>query len=94
MYRTTRLAQGRYLGELYDIGFDKPEAHVVEKEGRLYFAFYADDWHGPVTFRGLGEGTYTLRDYVADQPFGTVSAASPVKTLAFRKHLLLEARRA
>ena len=94
VYRTQRLAQGRYLGELYDIGFDKPETHVVEKEGRLYFAFYADDWHGPVTFRGLGEGTYALRDYVADKPFGTLSAASPVKTLAFRKHLLLEARRA
>jgi alpha-galactosidase len=93
VYRTQRLAQGRYLGELYDIGFDKPETHVVEKEGRLYFAFYADDWHGPVTFRGLGPGTYALRDYVEDRQLGTVSAAAPVRTLAFRKHLLLEARR-
>jgi alpha-galactosidase len=92
VYRAQRLAQGRYLGELYDIGFDKPEAHVVEKEGRLYFAFYADEWDGPITFRGLGKGTYALRDYVEDKPLGTVSAASPVRTLAFRGHLLLEAR--
>ena len=92
VYRAQRLAQGRYLGELYDIGFDKPETHVVEKQGRLYFAFYSDEWDGPVTFRGLGQGTYALRDYVEDKPFGTVSAASPVRTLAFRKHLLLEAR--
>jgi alpha-galactosidase len=92
VYRTQRLAQGRYLGELYDIGFDKPETHVVEKAGRLYFAFYAEDWHGPVEFRGLGQGTYALRDYVEDRSLGTVSATAPVKTLAFRKHLLLEAR--
>ncbi len=92
VYRAQRLAQGSYRGELYDIGFDKPETHVVEKEGRLYFAFYADDWHGPVTFRGLGAGTWALHDYVEDLPLGTVSAASPVKILSFRKHLLLEAR--
>ena len=92
VYRAQRLAQGRYLGELYDIGFDKPETHVVEKDGRLFFAFYADHWHGPVAFRGLGQGTYALRDYVEDRPFGTVSAAAPVRTFAFRGHLLLEAR--
>jgi alpha-galactosidase len=94
VYRTQRLAEGRYLGELYDIGFDKPETHVVEKDGRLFFAFYAEDWNGPITFRGLGPGTYALHDYVEDKPYGTVSAASPVRTLAFRRHLLLEARRA
>ena len=92
VYRAQRLAQGRYLGELYDIGFDKPETHVVEKQGRLYYAFYATSWEGPVTFRGLGHGVYELRDYVRDEPAGTVSAAAPVRTLAFRGHLLLEAR--
>ncbi len=92
VYRTQRLAEGRYLGELYDIGFDKPETHVVEKDGRLYFAFYAEHWDGPVTFRGLAPGMYALRDYVHDRPLGTVSAASPVRTLAFAGHLLLEAR--
>jgi alpha-galactosidase len=91
VYRSQRLAQGRYLGELYDIGFDKPETHVVEKDGRLYFAFYAPAWNGPVTFRGLGAGPYRLRDYVADRPYGSVSAAAPVRMLAFRGHLLLEA---
>jgi alpha-galactosidase len=93
VYRSTRLAQGRYLGELYDIGFDKPETHVVEKEGSLYFAFYAAEWNGPITFRGLESGTYTLHDYVNDKPFGTVSAAAPVRRLAFQRNLLLEARR-
>ncbi len=33
LYNQKRLAQGQYLGGLYDIGFDKPEAHVVD-EGR------------------------------------------------------------
>ena len=31
---------------LYDIGFDKPEAHAIAKDGAMYYAFYADDWNG------------------------------------------------
>ena len=26
------LSRGEYLGDLYDIGFDLPEAHVIRKE--------------------------------------------------------------
>ena len=35
LYNERRLAQGTYRGELYDIGFDQPETHAVEKSGRL-----------------------------------------------------------
>ena len=41
LYNERGLPRGTYRGELYDIGFDKPETHVVEKDGRLYYAFYA-----------------------------------------------------
>ena len=38
LYKEKRLPEGGYRGELYDIAFDKPEAHVVEKDGQLYYA--------------------------------------------------------
>ena len=38
--------QGEYLGGLYDIGFDRPEAHVVRKGDALYYAFFAKSFDG------------------------------------------------
>ena len=61
LYKEKRLPEGGYRGELYDIAFDRPEAHVVEKDGQLYYAFYADRWDGPIELRGLGRGRYSRR---------------------------------
>ena len=47
LYREKMLPLGIYRGELYDIGFDRPEAHAIEKGGRLYYAFFAPRWSGP-----------------------------------------------
>ena len=80
-----------YRGELYDIGFDKPEAHVVEKSGRLYFAFHAKHWDGLIELRGLAPGTHSLRDYANDRALGRVAAANPRLHVRFDRHLLLEA---
>lgn len=92
LYNEKMLPQGRYRGELYDIGFDKPEAHVVEKDGRLYYAFYASHWNGAITLRGLQEGRrYGLRDYFNDRELGSATAASNVIHAAFERHLLIEA---
>jgi alpha-galactosidase len=90
VYNAKMLPLGRYRGELYDMGFDKPEAHVVEKEGRLYYAFYAKSWSGSIELRGL-DGHYALRDYVNDRDLGMVSSASPRLTVAFERALLIEA---
>ena len=46
IYNAKMLPKGRYRGELYDIGFDRPETHVVEKDGRMHYAFYAPSWKG------------------------------------------------
>ncbi len=37
------MSKGQYLN-LYDIGFDYPEAHVIEKDGRFYFSFFTHPW--------------------------------------------------
>ncbi len=55
------LPKGTYLGELYDIAFDKPEAHAIAKDGVLHYAFFARSWNGPIALRGLAAGRrYTL----------------------------------
>jgi alpha-galactosidase len=91
LYNELRLPEGHYRGGLYDIGFDKPEAHVVEKSNRLYYAFYAEHWDGPVRLRGLGGGTYRVRDYFNARDLGTVSAGNDAVRLLFARFALLEA---
>jgi alpha-galactosidase len=91
LYNAKRLPAGRYRGDLYDIGFDKPEAHVVMKDGRCYYAFYAEHWDGLVELRGLGEGRYSVTDYWSGALIGSASAAANRLPVSFRHFLLLEA---
>lgn len=91
LYNAKMLPKGQYLGELYDIGFDKPEAHAIEKDGRLYYAFYASEWDGQVELRGLGEGGYRLTDYFNGADLGTVTADAARIPARFEKFLLIEA---
>jgi alpha-galactosidase len=91
IYREKMLPRGIYRGELYDIGFDKPEAHVVEKDGSMYFAFYAPSWNGPVEIRGLGPGRWRLHDYVNGRDLGEVEGSRPRVAMRFERSLLLVA---
>jgi alpha-galactosidase len=91
LYNEKRLAQGHYRGELYDIGFDKPEAHVVSRDGRLYYAFYAERWDGPLELRGLGSGRYAVADMWTGRAVGEASPKANRLTIAFERFLLLEA---
>jgi len=91
LYNERMLPQGTYRGELYDIGFDRPEAHVVEQGGSLYYAFYASHWHGPVTLRGLKPGRYRVRDYFNGRDLGEASAGSASMVVTFERFLVLEA---
>lgn len=91
LYSAKMLPKGQYRGELYDIGFDKPEAHAIEKDGRLYYAFYAPRWDGPVELRGLGEGGYRLTDYYNGRDLGVVTARTARIPVKFEKFLLIEA---
>lgn len=92
LYNRQRLAEGRYRGELYDLGFDKPETHVIEQGGALHYAFYAERWEGPVTLRGLSAGSWTLRDALTGKEIGKVSADKPTLPVRFTHSLLIEAR--
>jgi alpha-galactosidase len=91
LYSERQLPQGAYRGELYDIGFDRPEAHVVEKAGRFYYAFYARRFSGSVPLRGLAAGHYRVRDYFNARELGEVSGAHSSLQIAFDGSLVLEA---
>jgi len=91
LFNERDLPRGTYRGELYDIGFDKPETHVVEKGGRFYYAFYGHSFDGPVSLRGLAAARYRVRDYVNDRELGEVMGSRAVLPIAFDGSLLLEA---
>jgi len=91
LYNERQLPLGTYRGELYDIGFDKPETHVIEKAGRFYYAFYARDFSGPVPLRGLTGDRYRVRDYYNDRELGEVSGAQGTLHVTFNNFLVLEA---
>ncbi len=94
IYNEKMLSMGNYLN-LYDYAFDKPEAHVIEKDGALYYAFYADVWKGePITLRGLDtEKQYTVTEYTADQPKSyTIDGANPVIMPIFEGNYLIEVK--
>ncbi|NOY37292.1 MAG: hypothetical protein GXO83_06920 [Chlorobi bacterium] len=89
LYNEKMLCKGDYLN-LYDIIYDKPESHVIRKGDTLYYAFYADEWHGDIELRGLEAKKYTVFDYVNEKEMGTVKGPEAVITPEFNKHLLIE----
>ena len=91
LYNNQMLSRGEYLGELYDIGFDRPETHAIRKTGKMFYAFYAPSWKGPVELRGLGRGRYRIVDYENNKPLGTVRGPAGTIDLEFAKHLLIRA---
>ena len=84
------LSSGIYRGDLYDLGFDRPEAHAIEKDGRMYYAFYADSFQGELELRGLGDQTFRVTDYENGKDLGTVKGPQAKLPVSFSKHLLLE----
>lgn len=94
IYKEKMLSKGTYLN-LYNYGFDKPEAHVISKDDALYYAFYADEWDGkPIELRGLDASkTYTVTEYTAETPVTyEVKGDNPVIKPVFKGNYLIEIR--
>jgi len=92
IYKEKMLSRGEYLGGVYDIGFDRPEAHAIIKDGRMYYAFFAPQWSGKITLRGLTARQYRVTDYVDGKDLGIVHGPVAALDVKFEKHLLLEAK--
>ncbi len=92
LYNDYMLSTGDYLN-LYDLGFDKPEGHVIRKNGKMYYAFYADEWSGEkVELRGLdATKQYKVTEYTTDEKHTyTIEGAEPYITPTFRLNYLIE----
>ena len=92
IYKEKMLSRGEYLGDLYDIGFDRPETHAIRKGGEMYYAFFARHWSGPIELRGLQNRTYHIVDYVNNKDLGSVRGPQARIPAQFDKHLLIEAQ--
>lgn len=97
IYYTKDLAHGEYVPGLYDIGFDYPETHVIQKDGKMYYAFYThrrnDTPVESVELRGLKKGhRYQLIDYYNHVDLGSVTAGNPtILSVPVKGALLIEA---
>jgi alpha-galactosidase len=96
LYNNKMLSKGTFLN-LYVYGYDTPEAYAIEKDGKMYYAFFAPQqdamWTGEVELRGLKTGTYQVTDYAEDKNLGKVEAVPNKPTtlpVNFKDHLLLE----
>jgi len=90
LYDKKMLSKEQYRGELYDIGYDIPETHVVQKGDTLHYAFYNKSWDGKIELRGLTGDKYKVRDYVNDLDLGEVTEADPQLNAKFENSLLIE----
>jgi alpha-galactosidase len=91
LYKEKMLSKGQYRGDLYDIGFDRPETHAIAKDNDMYYAFFAPEYKGSVELRGLKSGSYKIRDYENNRDLGTVQGPTAHLNVDFSKHLLIEA---
>ncbi len=91
LYLHYMLPLGEYKGHVYDIGFDKPEGHLIKKGNNYYFAFYSDNWNGQVELRGLENKSYIIKDYVNQKMIGEVTGPKANIDLSFKGYILLEA---
>ena len=96
LYNEKMLSKGEFR-DLYVYGYDVPEGYAIEKDGKMYYAFFAPEngsFKGEVELRGLKPGTYHVTDYVDGKDLGTVqvvAGAVPKLKTEFKEHLLLEA---
>ena len=96
IYNQKMLSKGEFK-DLYNYGYDSPEAYAIAKDGKMYYAFFAPSaatWKGEVELRGLKPGQYRVAEYGEGKDLGSVTASAngTAKLPAeIRSHLLVEA---
>jgi alpha-galactosidase len=93
LYNAKMLSRGTFRN-LYTYGYDSPEGYGIEKDGRMYYAFYTPEkgqrWSGEIELRGLKPGRYQVVDYENGKQFGVIDSNNPKLKVSFDEHLLLE----
>ena len=92
IYNDKMLSKGTFL-DLYTYGYDLPEAYAIEKDGKMFYAFFAPAFKGDLELRGLKAGHYAVKDYTDGKNLGTVQSTGDQAaklTTHFKEHLLIE----
>ncbi|MGB8592908.1 MAG: hypothetical protein WCD40_16140, partial [Candidatus Acidiferrales bacterium] len=101
LYNEKMLSRGTFRN-LYVYGYDEPEGYAIEKDGVMYYAFFAPQsatganhaeppaWSGEIELRGLAPGKYHVVDYVDGKDLGEVIAPNAKLKTSFADHLLIE----
>jgi alpha-galactosidase len=93
LYDAKMLSRGTFRN-LYLHGYDVPEGYAIEKEGRMYYAFFSPEpakpWRGEIELRGLQAGKYRVLDYENGKELGSLDSRQPKLSTEFTGHLLLE----
>ena len=99
IYNEKMLSKGTFRN-LYAYGYDVPEGYAIEKDGKMYYAFFSPEpsktWKGNIELRGLAAGTYHVVDYADGKDLGMIHAddqKAPELAADFKGHLLLEVSR-
>jgi len=90
IYNEKMLSSGEYIGNLYSFGFDVPECHVIRKSNKMYYSFYADNFNGEVTLRGLDNKPHAVFDYVNKKKIAKLQPDQNKISINFEKFLLIE----
>jgi alpha-galactosidase len=103
LYNENMLSRGTFR-DLYVYGYDFPEGYAIEKDGAMYYAFFAPtaaagaakaaqqaSWSGEIQLRGLDAGKYRVVDYVNGKDLGEVTAPDAKLQASFADHLLIKA---
>jgi hypothetical protein len=75
----------------YTFGYDSPEGYAIEKDGKMFYAFYSSSespslplktnakniWKGEVELRGLRPGAYKVVDYANNKDLGIIRGPTP-----------------
>ncbi len=92
IYNSRMLSKGAFLN-LYTIGYDSPEGYAIAKDGKMYYAFFAEPaslvWKGTIELRGLEPGKYRVFDYANEKDLGILDASNPRLATEFKEHLML-----
>jgi alpha-galactosidase len=99
LYNEKMLSRGTFRN-LYVYGYDVPEGYAIEKDGAMYYAFFAPEaehaapktasWSGEIELRGLAPGKYHVVDYVNNKDLGSVTAPDARLKAKFTDQLLIE----
>jgi alpha-galactosidase len=93
LYNEKGLSKGTFRN-LYTIGYDSPEGYAIEKDGKMYYAFFSPTpWKGTLQLRGLQPGTNRVLDYESNKELAPVDGAIGALQVQFQDHLLLEVQR-